>query len=125
MVSNGEEKEEVPRFSLEFKAETVGRVLGGEPLRSVCRDLKLHHTVLMYWMERHRRQGAKWLRGPDRPSGEGVEPSEAERSARRIAELERKVGQQAIDLDFLRRAFERVKELRQSSTAPGVTASTK
>jgi len=45
-------------------------------------------------------------------------------SARRIAELERKIGQQALDLDFLTRAFKRVKESRQKNTGTGATAST-
>jgi len=38
--------------------------------------------------------------------------------------LERKIGQQSLDLDFLRRAFTRVKELRQKNTGSGATAST-
>ena len=41
----------------------------------------------------------------------------------RIRDLERKVGQQAMVIDFLRKAFKRVKELRQPSKGPGGTAS--
>jgi hypothetical protein len=40
------------------------------------------------------------------------------------AELERKVGQQAMQIDFLARAFKRVKESRQNNGATGGTAST-
>lgn len=112
------------RYSLDFKIEAVARVLGGEPAAVVARDLKVWPSVLYQWLERHRRAGAKLLRGPGRPSGEGLELSETELAARRIAELERKVGQQEADLDFLRRAFERVKELRQRSTNSGGAAST-
>jgi len=44
--------------------------------------------------------------------------------AKRIAELERKVGQQALEIDFLARAFKRVKEDRQRNTTAGDPAST-
>jgi cell division protein FtsB len=38
---------------------------------------------------------------------------------RRIAELERKLGQLALENDFLERAFKRVKEARSKNSAPG------
>jgi hypothetical protein len=41
-----------------------------------------------------------------------------------VAELERKIGQQALDIDFLGRAFKRVRESRRKNTAAGATAST-
>jgi transposase len=44
---------------------------------------------------------------------------------RRIAELERKVGQQQVELDFFQRALRQVREVRQRSGAPGGTASTR
>jgi hypothetical protein len=50
---------------------------------------------------------------------------ELDAARRRIAELERKVGQQQVDLDFFRRALRQVKGARRPSAAPGVTASTK
>src|SRR3954469_19015037 len=112
------------RYSIDFKVKAVARVLGGEPAAWVARDLKVWPSVLYEWLERHRRQGAKLLRGPGRPSGDGPELSEAEESAKRIAALERKVGQQETDLDFLKRAFDRVKGLRQRSTSSGAAAST-
>jgi hypothetical protein len=43
----------------------------------------------------------------------------------RIAELERKVGQQELDLDFFQRALRYVEEAQQQSGAPGGTASTR
>lgn len=42
----------------------------------------------------------------------------------RAAELERKVGQQAVQIDFLTRAFKHIKESRRNSGATGGTAST-
>jgi hypothetical protein len=49
---------------------------------------------------------------------------DAGRAQRRITELERKVGQQALELDFFRAALRRVREQRQPIGAPGETAST-
>jgi transposase len=44
---------------------------------------------------------------------------------RRIAELERKIGQQQVDLDFFQRALRQVREARRASGGPGATASTR
>jgi hypothetical protein len=44
---------------------------------------------------------------------------------KRIAELERKVGQQQIELDFFRQALRQVKEARRPNVEPGVTGSTR
>jgi hypothetical protein len=40
-------------------------------------------------------------------------------SDRQVAELERRLGQMALENDFLRRAFKRVKEARSKNSAPG------
>jgi hypothetical protein len=49
-------------------------------------------------------------------------PKEAAQA--QIAELQRKVGRQALEIDFLRRAFKRVEESRRKSGKDGVKAST-
>jgi hypothetical protein len=49
--------------------------------------------------------------------------TELEASHRRIAELERKVGQQQVGYDFFRQALQRVKGARRPSDGPGVTGS--
>jgi hypothetical protein len=51
-------------------------------------------------------------------------PAELEASRKRIAELERKIGQQQVELDFVRRAVRHVGEARRPSDGPGVRAST-
>jgi len=111
--------------TLEFKIDAVKRMLAGENIKALSRILEVPRSVLYEWLDRYREEGAERLRGPGRPS-ETSEPVEtpAETAVRHIAELERKVGQQSLEVDFLRRAFKRVKELRQTSTAPGETAST-
>ena len=60
----------------------------------------------------------------DRRGGRGSKPEEVvPAAAARIRELERKVGQQALVIDFLQRACKRVKALRQESKGSGATAS--
>jgi hypothetical protein len=43
---------------------------------------------------------------------------------KRITELERKIGQQQVELDFFRQALRQVREARQPSDRHGVSAST-
>jgi transposase len=50
---------------------------------------------------------------------------EQARAQRRIAALERKIGQQQVELDFFQRALREVKEQRLRSGVPGETATTK
>jgi hypothetical protein len=49
--------------------------------------------------------------------------AELDVARKRIAELERKIGQQQVELDFFRQALRQVKEARRPSTGPGVTGS--
>ena len=46
-------------------------------------------------------------------------------SRKRVSELERKVGQQQIELDFFRQALRQVGGARQPSEGPGARASTR
>jgi hypothetical protein len=51
--------------------------------------------------------------------------AELEAARKRIAELERKIGQQQLDLDFFQRALRHVGAPRQPGTKPGAMGSTK
>jgi transposase len=116
-------------FSWEFKERVARRMLAGESVSALHHELQIKRSVLYRWFHAYRKEGVAGLQrvggrppgvpNPPRPVGE---PGAV--AARRIAELERKVGQQALDLDFFRRAFKRVKELRRKPAEPGATAST-
>jgi transposase-like protein len=102
-------------------------MLSGENVRALSRILEVSRSQLYRWLEQYREQGVERLRGPGRPRLEEVVrllETPAEEASERIAELERKVGQQSLEVDFLRRAFEHVKGLRQPSIRLGETAST-
>src|SRR5260221_1607451 len=93
-------------------------------------------------MDRFQPGGPVQMRGRDRPQGaeaaslvasgskaQAAVPdtpaAELEEARKRIAELERKVGQQQVDLDFFRQALQRVRGARRPSAEPGVTGSTR
>ena len=116
-------------FSWEFKERVARRMLNGESVTALYHELQIKRSVLYRWRNAYRKEGVAGLqRVKGRPPGIPNPPrpvGDAEgAAARRIAELERKIGQQALDLDFFRRAFKRVNELRRKLAEPGATAST-
>lgn len=67
---------------------------------------------------------------PPDPEGVLLPPTGADRDSlikaeRRIAELERKIGRQQVELDFFQRALRQVRDVHQRSGTPGATASTR
>jgi transposase-like protein len=124
-------------FSREFKIGIVCRMLAGENVSALARELKMTRKDLYAWRDRFQAGGPEALRGRGRPpkaEAAGLAASalvpqtpaaELEAARRRIAELERKVGQQQLDLDFFQRALRHVGGPRQPGTRPGVTGSTK
>jgi transposase len=115
-------------FSQEFKESVAQRILNGESVSSLHHQLQIKRSVLYRWRDAYRKEGAMGFHAVGRPPGISASPrpktSPEEAAAQKIAELERKIGQQSLDLDFLRRAFKRVKESRQKNTTAGATAST-
>jgi transposase-like protein len=108
-----------------------GRILAGESVSKLHAEYEIQRSVLYRWRAAYRKDGASGLqRAIGRPPGvpnPAPKPraSEEERLRRQVAELERKVGQQALHLDFLQRAFKRVKESGQKTGSTGAAASTK
>jgi hypothetical protein len=67
---------------------------------------------------------------PPDPKGVLLPPTASDRGSllkaeRRIAELERKIGRQQVELDFFQRALRQVKDVRQRSGTLGAPASTR
>jgi transposase-like protein len=116
-------------FTREFKEGVAQRILNGEAVTALHNEFQIKRSVLYRWRDAYRKDGAAGLQRPvGRPPGVPNPPrvvaSPEEIAARRVAELERKIGQQTVDLDFLRRAFKRVKESRRKNAEAGATAST-
>jgi transposase-like protein len=104
-------------YPIALKQAALARVAAGASIAEVARDLKLRGRLLYAWRDKVRRGGPAALRERGRPrkgatavarpaAGEG----ELARAQRRVAELERKIGQQQVDLDFFRRALRHVRE---------------
>jgi transposase-like protein len=54
-------------FSREFKLEAVRRLLAGENVSALARELEVQRNDLYVWRDRFRAEGADALRGPGRP----------------------------------------------------------
>jgi len=126
-------------FSREFKLGIIRRILAGENVSALGRQLRMSRKDLYAWRNHFLAGGPQALRGRGRPRkaqpsavptsepGQAALEGPAEELAaarRRIAELERKVGQQQLELDFFRQALRQVRGARPASDRPGVTAST-
>jgi transposase len=117
-------------FSPEFRIEVAKRIIAGESVSQLHQELSIKRSVLYRWRDAYRKDGEAGLRKPaGRPPGipNPLQPasSEAEQLRQQVAQLERKVGQQSLLLDFFEGAFKRVKESRPASVGDGGTASTK
>jgi transposase len=83
-----------------LKQAALARLAAGESVAEVARDLQLRGRLLYAW-----RKSATAVAAPvaaPAAAWEAGETGEDEqtRAQRRVAELERKIGQQQVDLDF-------------------------
>ncbi|MCW5978765.1 MAG: transposase [Bryobacteraceae bacterium] len=91
------------KFTKEFKEAAVRRLELGASMAEVARACEVDANVLHRWRRELRERGAKAF------SGNGRSRSEENR----VAELERKVGRQAMEIDFLRRCLQHADEQRK------------
>lgn len=116
-------------FTREFKLSAIERVLAGEMAKTVCEQLHITPSHLSNWCERYRRHGADGIRHAGRPV-KPLKPApvasahDLPTAQQQISELQRKVGQQQVELDFFRQALRHVGETRQRNDGAGVKAST-
>src|SRR6201984_1926801 len=92
-------------YPLALKQAAVARVAAGESIAEVARDLQLRGRLLYAWRDKVRTGGPAALRERGRPRKGGMAVAapavaaagegELARAQRRVAELERKIGQQA------------------------------
>ena len=111
-------------------------------LSALSRELGVRRKLLYQWRDAFRSGGPEALRGQGRPRkataavgrpGAGVPAAARQAPAdsagqlaaaqRRIAELERKVGQQALEAEFFRQALQLFETSRRARDRPGGTAS--
>jgi transposase len=90
------------KFTKEFKQTAVRRLNSGQSVAEVARALEVHPSDLHRWRRELQEHGERAF--------SGVGQQRAEES--RVAELEQKVGRQAMEIDFLKRALQHVEEQR-------------
>ena len=126
------------KFSTEFKKGVVLRLGAGERIAAVAEELKIRRKLLYEWRAAYRKLGSAGLNrkrgrkpGGARASSAAAPATpapltELARAQARIAELERKIGKQQMDLDFFREALRLIDARDRSSRAtPSTRSSTK
>jgi transposase len=128
-------KQERRRFGREFKLAALRRLEAGESGSALSLELGVKRTVLYRWRDAWRVGGELALReGQGRPKkaealameearGPLAKANDLAEARRQIGELERKVGQQQVYLDFFKGALRRIETSRQPAPAPGAPAS--
>jgi len=90
-------------FTKEFKEAAVRRLELGASIGEVARACEVNANVLHRWKRELRDYGARAFAGVGKPrAGED-----------QVAVLERKVGRQALEIDFLRRCLQHAEEQRK------------
>jgi transposase len=129
------------RYSREVKLAAVKRMLAGENVPLLAEEIGTTRKSLYEWRRSYLGGGAQALRGRGQPwasveaeppprvsaAGTGEPPALAElaKARGRIRELERKVGQQQLDLDFFQHALRTIRERRQPNDGSGAKSSTR
>ena len=121
-------------FTRAFKLAAVQRMASTESIVGLADELGVQRRLLYSWRDHFQTGGAAALRRAGRPSREDAavaevpvavaELTDSAAARQRIEELERKVGQQQLELDFFRAALRHVREQRSKKDGPGETAST-
>ena len=122
------------RWTREFKLRALARMDEVVNVSALAEELGVRRELLYIWRRKYRSGGADALHAIGRALNiaRPVEELSASSSVPapggeqgRIAELERKIGQQQLDLDFFRAALRHVREQRLQKGGPGGTASSR
>ena len=106
-------------FTQAYKLAAVKRMATAESIQGLANELGVQYGLLYNWRNSLRTGGEEALRRVGRPSRTNpaepeaviapVDPRDPAAAQRRIEELERKIGQQQLELDFFRAALRRVR----------------
>ena len=122
-------------FTRAFKQSAVARMATAASIRGLAGELNIEQRMLYHWRAQFQSGGQEALRRIGRPSRSEAVAAAASRLAvdltdpgeaqRRIEELERKIGQQQLDLDFFRAALRHVRGQQPKKGGSGETPSTR
>lgn len=91
------------KYRREFKLDVLRRLDAGVSMAELARGLEINRKMLIRWREECRQAPESAFPGHGKPGG----PED------RIAELERKIGQQTVEIDFLKTCWQRIEQLRR------------
>jgi transposase len=91
------------QFTREFKLAAVQRLQTGASVAEVARAFEVNPNVLQRWRREFRQGPGNAFPGLGKRRWEEG----------RVAQLERKIGQQALEIDFLKGCLQRIEEQRQ------------
>ena len=112
-------------YSRELRMQVVRRILEGEKVPALSKELGIHRKLLYEWMRRVNEGGESNLRERGRPRKVETSGAAANSAPREIAELERMVAHQQLALQFFRHALQQIEKLLHSVNTSGATASSK
>jgi len=100
------------RFTREFKIKVLREIEGGKRPCEVARKYDIHQRLVSKWRKKFFEKGeSAFAKGPTVPSESGT-----------VAELERKIGQQTMEIAFLKKVLQGL-ETRLRSTPRNGTGS--
>src|SRR5271165_242559 len=102
------------QFTKEFKLAALQRLETGASIAEVARAFEVNPNVLHRWRREFRPGPGKVFPGLGKRRWEEG----------RVAQLERKIGQQALEIDFLKGCLQRIDEQRQLQALTGKPLST-
>jgi len=101
-------------FTREFKLAAVREMEAGKSARVLARSLQMHPTVLNRWRAEYHENPVEAFRGHGKKMTESRE-----------AELERKIGQMTLEIDFLKKTLKHIEERQLVRNIFGEKESTK
>jgi transposase len=121
-------------FDRAMKIDTVKRMLRSENVSALTRELKISRAMLYRWKDAYRQEGSSAFRrragrppksSPILDRARAAAAGELAAAKQRVAELERKIGQQQVELDFFRQALRQVAADRAAASGRGAKASSR
>ena len=97
------------KFTKEVKLAAVQQLETGSTAAEVARAFEVNANVLHRWRKEFRHGPGNAFSGPGKRRWEET----------RVAQLERKVGQQALEIDFLKGCLQRIEEQRMLQALTG------
>ena len=97
------------KFTKEFKLAAIQQMEAGSSTAEVARAFEVTPKVLYRWRDEFRHGPGNAFPGSGKPRWDET----------RVAQLERKVGQQTLEIDFLKGCLQRIEEQRKLQVLTG------